>query len=154
MKLAKAVAASEPKSEAVKRIAWIYTAILVVLVLGQLYAFEKFIPLIESYGFSGGELTVSLIAAVIVIAEVFALPFLIRMPLSPLMRYVSAFFCAFVPAIWFVLSMFAAVNGGIENAGILGAKVSVTVMAQLCITIGIGVLAALSLNGMIGKNRN
>lgn len=148
MTFAKAVVAPEPRNDLVKKVAWAYAALLVVLAIGQLYAFEKFIPLVQAYGLPGGQGSATALAAVIVVAEVFALPFLLRMPLSPLMRLKSAFFGALVPAIWLVLSVIALISGGIENGGILGAKVTVGATTQVIIALVLAALAGWSLWGL------
>ena len=148
MTFAKAVVAPEPRNDLVKKGAWVYAALLVLLAIGQLYAFEKFIPLIQAYGLPGGQGATTVFAAVIVVAEVFALPFLLRMPLSPLMRLMSAFFGVLVPAIWLVLSLIALINGGIENGGILGAKVTVGATTQAIIALVLTALAGWSLWGL------
>ena len=81
--------AGKPKTDNIRMIALLLAVILLVMVLAQLFSFEKFVPLIEKFGFPGGEAMAVLVAGVIVISEVFTLPFLLRMRLSPLMRLFS-----------------------------------------------------------------
>lgn len=153
MVLAKAVPAAEPRSETVKKVAWLYAAILVVMTLGQLYAFEKFIPIIQEYGLPGGEATATLVAAVIVIVQVFALPFLLRMPLSPLMRLCSLVFSVLAPVIWLTLSIVGLGATNIDNAGILGEKVDVPVVLQAAMVAVLAVLAGVSAWGLAPRKK-
>ena len=153
MKLAKAVTADEPRNDTVKKGAWIYAAVLVVMALGQLYAFERFIPLIQAYDLPGGEPVATLVAAVIVVSEIFALPFLLRMPLSPLMRFVSMSLCILVPVLWLLLSFAAIAIGDLENAGILGAKVEVGAVLQTALVLLLAALAAWSVWGLYPRKK-
>lgn len=109
-------------------IATVYALILVVMAVGQLYGFEKFIPLIESFGLPGGHGTATLVAGMIVITEVFAVPFLLRMRLSPLMRAASMVFGWLAAALWFKLAIWANVmTSQPEAIGFLGTSVDLPV---------------------------
>lgn len=122
MKKVVATEAPQPRSELAKRLAWVYVAILVVMAVGQLYAFEDFAPLIADYELplGGG------VAAVIVVLEVFALPFLLRMRLSPLMRLVSLGCSLAAAAVWVKLSLWAILTDHmLANSGLLGTKVAI-----------------------------
>ena len=142
MKKVVAVLAPEPRSVIARNLAWVYAAILVVMALGQLYAFEKFIPLITAYGLPGGETMATVIASLIVFAEIFALPFLLRMRVSPLMRWFSLACSVIVPATWIKLSLFALItNKSLESGALLGAKIEVAVATQLVIALALLALA-------------
>lgn len=154
MVLAKALAAPKPKSETVKKVAWVYAAILVVMALGQLFAFEKFIPLLQEYHLVGGNGTATLAAALIAILEVFSLPFLLRMPLSPLMRWCSLVCSVLVPIAWLGLSIVAFIHGGLDNGGIVGTKVHVSATLQLLLSVILGALAAWSVWGLMPSRKN
>lgn len=126
MKKVKAVEAPKPRSEMAKIAAWVYAAILVAMALGQLYAFEKFIPLIEEYSLPGGDAMAGVVAALIVTVEVFALPFLLRMRISPLLRWVSLVCSAAAAGAWVKLSLWVYCSMiVIPNSGMLGTKVTV-----------------------------
>lgn len=149
MIFAQAEAAAEPKSEIVKRVAWVYAGILVVMAVAQLFGFEKFMPIIADYWLPGGAGTVAFVAGVVVASEVFALPYLLRMRLSPLMRWFGLVCSFVVPLVWIGLSVGAlAGESAIANGGILGAKVTVPLGAQLVVAIGLLVLAAWSARGL------
>jgi len=150
MKFARALPAPSPKSETVKKVAWIYAALLVVMVVGQLFSFEKFIPLIADYWLPGGKGTTTLMAGLIVVSEVFALPFLLRMPLSPLMRWFSLGCGLLSAALWVILGLVAVVSGsGMTNSGILGVKVTVpSGGVQLLWAVALSILAVWSAWGL------
>lgn len=150
MKFAIATSAPPPCSLAYQIIAWVYAAVLVIMVVGQLFSFEKFIPLMYDYWLPGGNGTATLIASLVVVSEVFALPFLLRMPLSPLMRVVSMSCSLLAASIWVLLGVVAvAGNTAMENSGMLGVKVVVpSGMVQLGVAIMLGVLAAVSVRGL------
>jgi len=145
-----ATPAPKPHSETAKRIAWIYAASLVVMAVAQLFAFEDFIPQIRNYFLPGGYGTANLVASLIVVTEIFALPFLLRMPLSPLMRWCSLV-CAVVAAfLWVMLSVWAvATDAAITNSALLGTKVTVpTGFIALATSLTLFVLAAWSAWGL------
>lgn len=150
MKKIRAVAADEPRSVVARNIAWIYAAVLVVMVVGQLFSFEKFIPLIESYALPGGTRTALLVAGLIVTTEVFALPFLLRMPVSPLMRWLSLLCGAVAAAMWLGLAIFAMMSAqSLDNSGMLGTKIAIPAgFVQLCLSGILAVLAAMSIIGL------
>ena len=54
IQLAHATQAPAPQVYKAKIGAWVYTAVLTVMVVAQLYAFEKFLPLIADYDLPGG----------------------------------------------------------------------------------------------------
>jgi hypothetical protein len=143
MKKITAVEASKPRSESAKIAGWVYTAILVVMALGQLYAFEKFIPLVAEYGLPGGESTATLYASLIVILEVLALPYLLRMRVSPLFRWMSLVCSVAIAGVWIKLALWAHYTDAVvENSGLLGTKVNVPVGAvSLLASVGLLALA-------------
>jgi hypothetical protein len=150
MKFAIAEKAPPARSQLGQIVAWVYGAVLVVMVIGQLFAFEKFLPLMEGYGLPGGHGTASLLACLIVFTEAFSLPFLLRMPLSPLMRWFSLVCAAGVPIIWLKLSVIALLSDVTTmNSGLLGAKVTVQAGGlQLIISIILFTLAIWSVYGL------
>lgn len=150
MKFAHATKAPTPRSETAKKVAWLYVAVLVIMVVGQLFSFEKFIPLMADYWLPGGHATATLIACVIVVGEVFALPFLLRMPLSLLMRWFSLGCGLLAAGIWVILGIVAIVGGGdVANSGVLGTKVTIpTGWAQLLWAFSLSILAVWSVWGL------
>ena len=104
MKKVVALPAPKPRSVIARNTAWVYAGVLTVMAVGQLFAFEKFIPFMTDADAIGFQVTTPIVLFVLVIAEVFALPFLLRMNLSPLMRWCSLVCSLFVPVVWFVIS--------------------------------------------------
>lgn len=150
MKLAKAQMAPEPRSETAKKIAWGYAVVVVVMVVLQLFSFEKFIPILGEYGLPGGERTATLLAALIVVSEVFALPSLLRMPLSVAMRWLSLGLAVLVPVVWTLLGIVAVMAGVTTNSGLLGSKLAVPAgWPQLVLSLGLAVLAGLAVRGLV-----
>lgn len=113
-----------PRTSASKQIAVVYAGFLVLMAVGQLFSFEKFIPLVESFWLPGGMPVAYLFAAGIVVAEVFAVPFLLRMSLSPAMRVVSIVLGWVVPAVWLFVTVWLLMTvNAVANVGIFGASV-------------------------------
>lgn len=145
-----ATPAPKPRSETVKRAAWVYAASLVVMVVAQLFAFEDFIPQIKNYALPGGTGTASLVAGLIVMTEIFAVPFLLRMPLSTLMRWCSLVCAVVAASLWVMLSVWAmATDAAITNSALLGTKVTVPAgFIALATSLTLFVLAAWSAWGL------
>jgi hypothetical protein len=108
------------------RIATVYAVILVILALCQLFTYDHFPELVDSFGLPGGTALAYTLTAVLVTAEVFALPFLLRMPLSPAFRWFSLLCAGLVPAIWLYLTAWlAAMQPAVNNVGLLGTLVEI-----------------------------
>ena len=150
MKTVYAVAAGKPRSEITKNVALGYAVILVVMVILQLFSFEKFIPLMQDYRLPGGHGTATLVACVIVFCEVFALPFLLRMRVSPLMRWFSLACGIIVPLLWTWLAVTVLMaENTLTNSGMLGTKLAVPAgAAQLILSLILFALAAYSTWGL------
>ncbi len=150
MKKIHALPALPPHSDMARTIAWLYAGVLVVMVIAQLFAFEDFIPLIQNYELPGGQGTATLVAGLIVIYEVFAIPFLLRMRLSPLFRWFSLICGLLVAAVWAFLAFWATLHSiDLTNSGLLGTKVKVAIgWPQLLITVTLAVLAIASTVGL------
>jgi heme/copper-type cytochrome/quinol oxidase subunit 4 len=113
--------AGKPKTQNVKTIGLLYAIAILVFAVSQLFTFEGFLTLLDSFGLPGGSSTAQVLAAVIVIAEVFALPFLLRMRLSPAMRVVSMVCGWLVALVWLALSLWVMLTvNAISNIGFLG----------------------------------
>ncbi len=139
-----AVPAKRPKTRESVTIAYGYAFILIVLVLCQLFTFDKFLTLLESFWLPGGAPIAHLVGGVIVTSEVFALPFLLRLDLSPLMRVISMVLGWFVPLMWLKLALWLLLTTNtVSNFGLLGTLVVLTPgLWMVFISIAIGMLAA------------
>lgn len=119
-------AASKPKTRQVRYASIALTAIFIVLAVAQLYSYEDFPDVIASMWLPGGRLFASIWAAIIVILEVAALPFLLSFQLSLAMRVVSMVAAWIALAFWLVISIWETTSvNALSNGGILGATVSV-----------------------------
>jgi hypothetical protein len=117
-----ATPAPKPRSQAVRQLAWVYAALLTVMVVGQLFEFENFIPAIEVFGLPGGAAMATLFSGLIVMTQVFALPYLLGMPLSTLMRWVSLACGILVPIAWIKLALWDMTNGAMMDIPMFGTK--------------------------------
>ena len=115
---------SSPKTLESQHAAWAVAGVFAVMTVGQLFSFEKFIPLLLEFGLSDDKGVGLILAALIVAVGVLALPFLLRMKLSVGMRWFSMFAGWAYALIWFLLSVWANASGvPIDNAGLLGASI-------------------------------
>ena len=148
--------APEPKNKGVQRIAIFYAAIIVIMVIAQLFTFDKFVLLVKEFNFPGGARSAAFLSALIVIAEVFALPFLLRMPLSQAFRWVSIMSGWLVAGLWLYVSVGLVLrDGGVNNVGFLGTVIAIAPGWWAIFTsLVFGVLAAGASWGMWPKNHS
>lgn len=119
--LPKATAAPTPKSDDAIQVSFFYAGILAVFALAQLFTFDTFIELIVSFNLPLGLGVTAALAPLIVAAEVFALPFLLRMKLSIGFRWFSMLLGWLVAVLWLFITISLAVNGTeAETVGFLG----------------------------------
>lgn len=117
----KSTPAPVAKSSETKQIAILYAGLLTLMAVTQLFTFDTFIEL-----FSDVNLPIVL-APLIVAAEVFALPFLLRMQVSPAFRWVSMVCGWFVAAAWIIVSSIVVSFGlDVETVGFLGTLVDLS----------------------------
>lgn len=139
----KAGTATPAKTKESKQIAVVYAVVLVVFALAQLFTFDEFIGLIPSFGLPVGALTAYMLAPTIVAAEVFALPFLLRMKLSVGFRWFSMVLGWAVAVLWLFITL-AVVTRDIEatTIGFLGTAVDlVPGWWAVTVPIAMGILA-------------
>lgn len=141
----------EPKSPTVEKAAVLLAGIVIVLALSQLFSFEKFPDAIRALALPGiDEGYAVLVAALIAIAEVLAVPFLLRMRLSIAMRVVSMV-AGWLVALWwvFVTLWQNMMPAGQSGVGFLGATVTAPVgWWAVCLMLGVGILVAWASWGM------
>lgn len=110
------------KTKNIFAISLLTVVLLIVMVVTQLFTFEDFPAVIATLDLPGGTVTARVFAAVLVIAEVFALPFLLAMRLSPLFRIVSMICGWLVAVVWLKLSLWENVIASSDSqSGIFGA---------------------------------
>lgn len=147
---AHAVKAPTPRTKDTIKIAYLYVGILAVFVLAQLATLSGFVTLVESWDLPGGTIGAYLLVDVILVAELLALPFLLRLKLSPLARIVSMIMTWIVPVIWLVVSLWLNVTiNAVSNVGMLGTLVQlVPGWWAIFVSIALGLLAAWASWGM------
>lgn len=123
----KALPATKPKTTEAKKVAIVYAALLVVMAVTQLFTFEEFIVHIQQLNLPVGEFGSYALAPLIVVAEVFAIPFLLRMTLSPAFRYVSMFLGIVAAGLWLFISLsLVLAHSTAVTVGFLGTLVDLT----------------------------
>jgi hypothetical protein len=136
--------APEPKSPLTEKIAMLLAGVFVLLAVGQLFSFEDFPAVIEAWHLpSVGAGVAVLLAAFVVVLEVLAIPFLLRMRLSPAMRLVSMSSGWLVGAWWLLVTLWQNTAGVAANVGLLGATVQLPAgWWAVFFVVAIGVLVA------------
>lgn len=145
-----AIPAPQPKTKNVSKVALLFGGLILIMTIAQLFHFEKFIPLIEDFDLPGGELTAHLFAASIVTLEVASLPFLLRMYLSPAMRFVSMISGWIVVILWLFVQIYLNLqHSSTENSGLLGVAVPIeTGWWVVFMLAGFGIFSAWASWGM------
>jgi len=138
----KATLAPVPKT----RNAWLAGVLLagffVIMVVGQLFAFEDFPAVLAAFTLPGGETLAVIYAGVIVTLEVLALPFLLGLGLSKAMRVVSMV-CGWLAIVFWLIVSISGNIASLDNSGLLGAVVTLpTGWWSVCFCVALGVLAA------------
>lgn len=147
---AKVTPPPQPKTKNIISISYLAVGVIAVMVLSQLFMFESFPALISSLWLPGGEVAAKLLAAVIVIFEVLALPFLLSMHLSRGFRIVSMVMGWSVVLIWLTLSTWENLMAGtISASGLFGATIPLPVgWWNVLFSLALGVLVAWASWGM------
>ena len=142
--------APTPKTNDVRRIATFYAIILVIMAVSQLFTFDEFLKLVTSFNFPGGVRYAYFITALLVVSEVFALPFLLRMALSPAFRWLSMVLGWLVALIWAKLTIWLVIQDSVvNNVGFLGTAVNLMPgWWAIFISVALGILAAWASWGM------
>ena len=114
----KAYEATTPRTKESGYVAVLYAGLLTIMAAAQLFTFEDFIVLFKDM--FGGQFGM-VFAASIVVIEVFALPFLLRIPLSKAFRFFSLGLTGLVAAVWlFITSWGVATKSAVDSSGLLG----------------------------------
>ena len=125
IRFAQATRPPQSKNSRAVRVALLYAGVLVVFVVAQLFSFEKFLPLVRDFALPGGRPLAYFLAAFIVIAEVLALPFLLRMQLSVAMRLLSMVMGWLVALLWVAIALWLTLTGStVTNIGFFGGVVA------------------------------
>lgn len=115
--------ASQPKTKNVQIVSIGLAAVFVAMAVVQLFTFESFPDVLAAVGLPID--SVNVWAAIIVTLEVFAVPFLLAMRLSPAMRIVSMISGWLVVLVWLGISIRTTVSSGGGASGLLGATITI-----------------------------
>jgi hypothetical protein len=116
----KATAPPQTENKKLLIIPYTYALVLVTLALWQLIALDSFIPYVGSYLDTDRVTPATTVVAMILIGlEVFSVPFLLRLRLSPLARFCSAVSAFATPLAWAFVTM----SGESFNVGYLFADI-------------------------------
>jgi hypothetical protein len=147
---ATSIPAPKPRTADSVKISLLYAVILVAFAVTQLFTFEEFLMYIQSLNLPLSANGAYSIAPVLIFAEVFAIPYLLRMQLSPAFRYVSMFLGLLVAALWLFISFWILTSGvQVSTMGFLGTLVDLTPgWWAVFISLALGVLAVWSAWGL------
>jgi hypothetical protein len=145
------------RTSRIRVVALVYSMILVTLALAQLYSFTEMLVIVQGYWQQSNEVGAYVLATGIVISEIFALPFLLRMRASHLARWVSMALGWLAAAIWICVSVGLMLTApDVPNIGLLGDVIAIAPgIPALTLSLLFGVLAAWASWGMwpSGKTR-
>jgi hypothetical protein len=134
----------------VPKVALFLAAIILAMAIAQLFHFEDFLPLVDDFSLPGGAVVVQLFATGIVVLEVAALPFLLRMRLSTAMRFVSMVSGWMALMLWMAVQLYLNIfHPEVPNSGLAGLVVEVGVgWWSVFLLAALGTLAAWASWGM------
>lgn len=113
-----------PKTSDSNKAAYLLAGIFIVFALTQLFGFDEFLELLPGFNFIGGASVAKIFGVIIVICEVFALPFLLGMRLNKTIRIVSMVMGWIVVAGWLKVALWVNLTeNSVSNIGILGSKI-------------------------------
>lgn len=139
--LVKATPAPKARTETARKIALFYASILVIFVVAQLYTFDEFIELFVAFNLPFGAGFAYSLAPTLIVAELFAIPFLLRMAVSPAFRYLSMGLGVLASVSWLFVSWWvAATYPGVTTIGFFGTVIDLApgwwaVLASLAFVI-------------------
>jgi hypothetical protein len=150
MNFAKSTPAPQPKTHNIRTVSIFYAIVLVVMAVLQLFSYEHFAAVFDTFRFPGGQISSVVAVALLVTLEVAALPFLLSMQLSRAARVISMVACWLVAIAWLKISLWTLLMVGVvENSGLLGATIAVPGGTWLVFfSLGLCTLAAWTSWGM------
>lgn len=102
----------------------VLAGVYVFLVIMQLFTFEKFPNVIETFGLPGSMVAVTMVAMLLPILEVLSLPFLLSMSVARILHAISRMAVLAVAAVWFAISLWLVMMAPLAESGIFGATIS------------------------------
>ncbi len=124
--LAKTTDAPKPRNPNIKQLSILLAGIYTVFAVTQLFSFEDFTVLTGSFDLFNNDVLSSVLASLIVVSEVFALPYLLRIKVSRLMRVFSMVCGWIVAATWLKISLWLVLTvNAVPSLGLFGGLVDV-----------------------------
>lgn len=103
----------------------------IIIMLAQLFRFEKFPKTLESLGIGDG----TIVAIAIVLLEFISLPFLLSMPrLGRIERRISGACVLLAPSVWLAISAAVLMSSGQEKVSLFGAVAALPGVASLLLS--------------------
>ncbi len=100
---------------------WLTASVLTMMAVTQLVDLQSFVEVFANYSLPRSEASPQITASILAITEVFALPFLLRMRLSYLMRWFSLLCGWAAVLLWACLTFYAFEKGlDLSNTGYFG----------------------------------
>jgi len=146
----KTTVAPKPRTINSWKVSILYAIILTAAAVIQLFNFEDFLLYIQSLNFPFGSGLNYAFLPLMVVAQVFALPYLLRMDLSPLFRYVSLYLGLLAAVLWIFLAFWVVLSGAPDvSTQSTGSLMSILPgFYAIFITLALGVLAIWSAWGL------
>jgi hypothetical protein len=147
---AQATPPSQPRTKNIQAVSLLAAAIIALMAVTQLFTFEDLPAVVSALWIPGGTGGAKTVAALLVVIEVLALPFLLSLRLSSLFRYVSMVLGWCVVTLWSALTLWENLMAStISNSGILGATIPLPVgWWSVLFSAALGVLVAWASWGM------
>src|SRR4051812_47682117 len=98
-----------------RMVAWTCAGLLIVMLVSQLFSYEDFPSTLDILLPINDQPLIHMTAALIVFAELLALPYLLGMYISRLMRVLSVMFAVCAAAFWLIVSL---TNAHAANSGL------------------------------------
>ena len=115
----------KPKNNYVVKLGIGLAGVLTFMAVSQLFQFDEFDIIISSNEPLAAIINSSIIVALVTSAEIFALPFLLRMRISPALRVFSMFLGWSVALFWLYRAiLLPVVTGDVIEVGLLGSILS------------------------------
>ena len=103
----------------------------IIIMLAQLFRFEKFPKTLESLGIGDG----AIVAIAIVLLEFISLPFLLSMPrLGRIERRISGACVLLAPSVWLAISAAVLMSSGQEKVSLFGAVAALPGVVSLLLS--------------------
>lgn len=132
---ATATPAAPVKSKVLLGVSYGLGAWTTLIAVSQMISFEDFVNALRDYQLVGQRGALALAITLLAI-EVFSVPFLFRLPLSPAARFCSALFMVVLPYIWTFLALSAIFNHlNVPNSGYFGGLVHLPLAGAVVVSL-------------------